>query len=208
MAWTDLGAWTSRATITKTRLDQITDNFTELKLHTHDNTNGDGATLTNAAMSNRTRRVNLSLLGHNGTFTTSISDAYIACADAATTTVNLWCPYPADLASGSIYLCWAWSGTGGGTGQNVYWRRDVGERIDGSAYNSLLSTLGTDPTDASAVSDTVVTRIALTGTPSSSNPTNTVWAVAISRAAADANDAYNGGTVRFHGAWIEYTADM
>lgn len=30
MAWTDLGAWTSRATITKTRLDQISDNFTFL----------------------------------------------------------------------------------------------------------------------------------------------------------------------------------
>ena len=43
MAWTDLGAWTSRATITKTRLDQISDNFSELKAHTHDGTDGDGS---------------------------------------------------------------------------------------------------------------------------------------------------------------------
>lgn len=43
MTWTDLGAWTSRATVTKTRLDQISDNFSELKAHTHDGTDGDGS---------------------------------------------------------------------------------------------------------------------------------------------------------------------
>lgn len=43
MTWTDLGAWTSRATVTKTRLDAISDNFSELKAHTHDGTDGDGS---------------------------------------------------------------------------------------------------------------------------------------------------------------------
>lgn len=42
MAWTDLGAWTSRATLTKTRLDQISDNFTLLKTHVHTGASGDG----------------------------------------------------------------------------------------------------------------------------------------------------------------------
>lgn len=42
MTWTDLGAWTSRATVTKTRLDQISDNFTMLKAHVHTGASGDG----------------------------------------------------------------------------------------------------------------------------------------------------------------------